>query len=272
MNKKTNGFEKPNHTQTPNSLFDELLSEIDTLAELKFTLAIIRQTIGWHRKRVRFGVGKIERMTGLARNSVLAGADAAEKRGTVIRIKTDGEAEWELIVNDSPSTADPSKFDPPSTAEGNPPQNLTETPSTAEGHKRKKEMKEIIDSANKEVDYILGIEKKVKYENRDKVPEPLLWCCDVYFELTGQQPTKRVLFQWIGDFNDWISEGLQPQDIRDAYKHATRPEGGFLVGRPGSLTNTAVALKAKNKTTNPQNKVQSFIDQIAKDLEVSRVR
>lgn len=110
---------------------------------------------------------------------------------------------------------------------------------------------EEIKQANSMVDAIIENQKKVKYDNRDKIPEPLLQFADVYVELTGQKPTKRVLFQWIGEFNDWISEGLQPNDIRAAYKHATRPDGGFLVGRPGSLTNTAVALKSKHNGSKP---------------------
>jgi hypothetical protein len=260
--KKTNGFEKPNHTQTPNSFFDEIMKEIDTMAELKVTLAIIRQTIGWHRKRTRFGVGKIERLTGLARNSVISGAEAAEARGTIVRIETIGEAEWELVINDTPSTAEGSENDD-AIPEGTPPQTLTENPSTAEGLKRKKETKEIkrgggltdkeFEQANAQVTAMIENSRKVTYANRDKIPPALLEYCDLYFDLTGQQPTKRVLFQWLGDFNDWISEGLQEKDIRAAYKHATRPDGGFLVGRPGSLTNTAVALKSKARAPQAGN-------------------
>jgi hypothetical protein len=135
---KTNGFEKPNHTQTPNSFFDVVMKEIDTMAELKVTLAIIRQTVGWHRRRVTFGVGKIERLTGLARNSVISGAEAAEARGTIRRLTTEGEAAWELIINDTPSTAEGAEVEP-SDDEDTPPQSLTKNPSTAEGLKRKKE-------------------------------------------------------------------------------------------------------------------------------------
>jgi hypothetical protein len=106
--------------------------------------------------------------------------------------------------------------------------------------------------ANAQVSAMIEASKKVKYENRDKIPEPLLAFSDVYVELTGQKPSKRVLMDWIATFHDWIGEGLQPKDIRVAYQHATRPDGGFLVGRPGSLTNTAVALKSKGQASAPQ--------------------
>jgi hypothetical protein len=105
--------------------------------------------------------------------------------------------------------------------------------------------------ANAQVTAMVEASKRVRYENRDKIPEPLLPLSDIYVDLSGQKPTKRVLMDWIGTFSDWISEGLQPKDIRAAYQHATRPDGGFLVGRPGSLTNTAVALKSRAQATAP---------------------
>jgi len=107
--------------------------------------------------------------------------------------------------------------------------------------------------------------KAPRYENRDKLPDALLPFSDVYVELTGQKPTKRVLHDWLLTFHEWISEGLQPADIRAAYKHATRPDGGFLVGRPGSLTNTAVALKSKN--SGGETKKLSLLEQIHLDLQ-----
>lgn len=110
--------------------------------------------------------------------------------------------------------------------------------------------KELSD-ANAMVAAMVENAKKVKYENRDKIPEQYLSLCDTYVDLTQQKPTKRVLMDWLATFSDWISEGLQPKDIRAAWQHANRPEGGFLVGRPGSLTNTAVALKSKTVTSAP---------------------
>jgi hypothetical protein len=114
--------------------------------------------------------------------------------------------------------------------------------------------------ANAQVTAMIENAKKVRYENRDKIPEPLLAFSDVYVELTGQKPTKRVIMDWLSTFSDWIGEGLQPKDIRAAYQHATRPDGGFLVGRPGSLTNTAVALKSKSQVSAPQIDKQAVED------------
>jgi hypothetical protein len=105
-----------------------------------------------------------------------------------------------------------------------------------------------IQQVNAKVDAMIANSKKVKYQNRDKIPEPYLPFADLYNELTKQEPTKRVIFDWLGAFEDWKQEGLQPEHIRAAWAYANRPEGGFPVGRPGSLTNTAVAMKSKALT------------------------
>jgi hypothetical protein len=134
-----------------------------------------------------------------------------------------------------------------STQDVTPTSNSKSKSSSVEGLSEKE-----LGQANAQVTAMIEASKKVKYENRDKIPEPLLAFSDVYVELTGQKPSKRVLMDWIATFHDWIGEGLQPKDIRVAYQHATRPDGGFLVGRPGSLTNTAVALKSKGQASAPQ--------------------
>lgn len=127
-----------------------------------------------------------------------------------------------------------------------------EEPEEPDLTKKGKLSEKELEQANAKVTAMIANAKKVKYENRDKIPEQYLSLCDVYVELTKQTPTKRVLIDWLSTFSDWISEGLQPKDIRAAHQHANRPDGGFLVGRPGSLTNTAVALKSKTVATAPQ--------------------
>lgn len=105
--------------------------------------------------------------------------------------------------------------------------------------------KKEIEQANAKVDAMISNSRKVKYQNRDKMPEPYLVFADLYHELTQQEPTKRAIFDWFSTFEDWKQEGLQPEHIRAAWEHANRPDGGFAVGRPGALTNTAVAMKTK---------------------------
>lgn len=99
------GFTSPNYTQVPNDLFDELMQDMNG-AELKVVLAIVRQTIGYHRETTKFSLSKIATMTGLSYPTVMDGASKAEERGLIRRMNTDsGEsAEWELIVEILPTS------------------------------------------------------------------------------------------------------------------------------------------------------------------------
>jgi hypothetical protein len=117
----------------------------------------------------------------------------------------------------------------------------TTTETTTIGGLTEKEHKQ----ANDKVTAIIEGSLRPSYQNRDKIPEVYLNYCDLYVRLTGQQPTKRVLNDWLMTFSEWQAEGLSVENIEDAYRYAVRPEGGFLVARPGSLTNTAVAMKTK---------------------------
>ena len=125
-------------------------------------------------------------------------------------------------------------------------------------------------SANRTVDAILENERKAQQKNhyslREKFPEVLVGYSDVYVQLSGQKPSKRTFMDWLSTFQDWLDEGLQAKDVQAAYSYATRPNGGFLVGRPGSLTNTAVALKSKPSNSphirvEEVNKTKDMIDQ-----------
>lgn len=75
----------PNYTQAPNVLLDELLPDIGTLAELKVTLVIVRQTIGWHQDEQELSLAELEERTGLSRPSAIAGVKAGIERGTIER-------------------------------------------------------------------------------------------------------------------------------------------------------------------------------------------
>jgi phage replication O-like protein O len=79
------GVEQPNHTQTPNSFYDELLPQITSLCELKVTLAIIRKTFGWRKHEDQLSVSQLETLTGLSRKGVQDGLTLALKRGSIVR-------------------------------------------------------------------------------------------------------------------------------------------------------------------------------------------
>jgi hypothetical protein len=96
---------------------------------------------------------------------------------------------------------------------------------------------------------------KVIYPNREKIPESYLSYADTYHDLTGQEPTKRVLHDWLATFSDWASEGVQPQHLRRAYQESV---GRFVVLRPGSLTNMAAACRARERlrSARPRDEVR----------------
>ncbi len=77
------GFASPNYTQTPNELFDKYLPEIKDLSELKVTMAIIRQTLGYQKKRDPISLSRLQKLTGLSRQAAFEGAEKAVARGLV---------------------------------------------------------------------------------------------------------------------------------------------------------------------------------------------
>ena len=78
--------------------------------------------------------------------------------------------------------------------------------------------------------------KAQRYANRENMPESYLPFADLYNELTGQEPTKRVIQDWMMTFEEWKQEKLLHEHIRAAWLQANEPDKGFTVGRPGALT------------------------------------
>jgi DnaD/phage-associated family protein len=120
------GFKLPNYTQVPNELFDMLPNMSDP--ELRFTLALLRQTSGFHVYKKTLSTKKACDLTGLSANSVTKGAREAQKRGTVKRLNNPDDkksAEWELKWDKKSS----SKFEDDNNKH---PQNLRKTSSKSE--------------------------------------------------------------------------------------------------------------------------------------------
>lgn len=76
------GFTVPNHTQTPNDLFDKYMKDM-TEAELKVTLAVIRKTLGYHKQTDPISWSQIMSMSGLSKDAVQNGIDRALERGLI---------------------------------------------------------------------------------------------------------------------------------------------------------------------------------------------
>lgn len=78
-------FAAPNYTQVPNDFFD-MLGEME-MSELKVTLAVIRGTLGYHTEKFDCSIRSMADATGLSTSSVLEGAEKAEERETIERVK-----------------------------------------------------------------------------------------------------------------------------------------------------------------------------------------
>lgn len=91
-------FDEPNHTQTPNKLFD-IMPEMSE-AELRVTMVMVRHTLGYHKDTFKMSVQKLADAAGLSRQGALNGTQAAEARGIFRRSNPDSqkEAEWELVL------------------------------------------------------------------------------------------------------------------------------------------------------------------------------
>lgn len=75
--------EKPNYTQIPNAILDNMASM--TMPEAVVVLAICRQTFGWHKKSEKISVSQLQSITGLSKHAVLDALDAALADGWITR-------------------------------------------------------------------------------------------------------------------------------------------------------------------------------------------
>lgn len=183
------GFQSPNYTQVPNELFDIYMKDMGE-AELKVTLAIIRQTLGWQRKRVTFSIGNITRLTGLSWNGATAGIEAAEQRGLIHRIPESIPAEWQICFTDTPSVSEP-------------PQPVRETPSASEGDHPQpvRDLKEI---NKEEITSVASDERKPEPQRRTAAKQKgdLL---DGF--LAYQQPAGKDSLEWVGA--EWLRDRMR---------------------------------------------------------------
>lgn len=116
-----NKIPPPNYTQSPNFFYDVLLPQISSLAELKITSVIIRQTFGFHRQEKELSISTLMRLSGLSRQGAVDGVEKALARGTITRRPKAAGYLYRLIVADvhdlvsQDSRPEPvSDLDPPS--------------------------------------------------------------------------------------------------------------------------------------------------------------
>lgn len=93
-------FKSPNHTQTPNDLFDVHLKDMSE-SELKVVLVIIRQTLGWHKRKDPISLSLFQRLTGMSRSACKKGIDSAIERGLILPHKKSGRTTiYEMNISD----------------------------------------------------------------------------------------------------------------------------------------------------------------------------
>lgn len=94
----TTEIKKPNYTQVPNAILDNL--DKFTPAEIKVLMAIARQTFGYHQKRKKMSISFIQKATGLSRQGVVNTIDALMASGIVRRRRSGNGYEYSLHIID----------------------------------------------------------------------------------------------------------------------------------------------------------------------------
>lgn len=114
------GFAAPNYFQTPNDFIDHVLREVDTLSELKVTLAVFRKTFGWQKRDDDISLSQLQQVTGMGRSAVVDGTKRAVARGTIKRTLEGRTATFSVDVwfEDGPEMV--RSADPPSPISGPP--------------------------------------------------------------------------------------------------------------------------------------------------------
>jgi len=93
------GLAAPGYTQIPNEILETmpLMKE----AELRITLAIARKTFGWRKRKDKLSHSQLKELTGLSKQGVQNGIDAALERGFVDREPASRQQFFYfLVVND----------------------------------------------------------------------------------------------------------------------------------------------------------------------------
>ena len=85
-------FNTPGYTQVPNAILDNMGDF--KKSEFRVLLAAIRITIGYHRTKARLSLTKMQRATGLSRQSVITASEELVSRGLLIKRQDGGVTIW----------------------------------------------------------------------------------------------------------------------------------------------------------------------------------
>jgi hypothetical protein len=128
-----------------------------------------------------------------------------------------------------------------------------------EGKPKKLEQKDY-DSAKAFTLKVIETSDKSKTLSYTQMPELYIPYAKAFIESTGIQYLKRYFSDWCGTFEDWISLGYQPDDIKSAVEDLIEEGKGGLVSRPGSVDFKLRSMKvlARQKPKNPYSKFETI--------------
>jgi len=80
-------LEVPNHTQIPNIIIDQHMSELSH-AQFKVLMAICRKTIGWHKQSDYISISQIVELTGVSNKTVVGAIKQLDRKGFIVTQKS----------------------------------------------------------------------------------------------------------------------------------------------------------------------------------------
>lgn len=234
------GYQKPNYTQTPNTLFDLQIKEMGE-AELKVTLAVIRKTFGWHKEKDKISLSQLIEITGLSRQGVINGVTTAISRGVIQRELVSNTKQggyyYSLVVNEVDhkvvNAVDTQKKVSKETilASDKSDEEFWDAKSAEAKARPKMERKSKAELERLALgisnDPYLGVINEFRADLQDYA---YAWA-----KVSGQTKlTKTERGDWSRTFNEWIAQGVKLSDIKLMYQYARDREWG--IARPGSIT------------------------------------
>lgn len=91
-------IKEPNYTQIPNVILDTYWPSMGA-AEKDVVIQVCRQTFGWHKDENELSLSRLMQLTGLSRQGVINGIEAAMKRGILGRRESGNSYVYFVIVN-----------------------------------------------------------------------------------------------------------------------------------------------------------------------------
>jgi len=267
------GFSIPeqNYSKLPHEFID-IMAEVDSLAELKVTLYVLRHTWGFseydkpkkittdefENGRKRKDGSRMDKGTGLSSNSILAGLERAVERGTLL-VEVDDTDKARIRKYYSLNMSDNSKVEPSSSKAEPLPSKVEER--TEKETKERKEQSANADylsatekeEADKKFLAILEFERMARekmnsgiWRGRELIPPHLLIYADWWHSITNIDiKTKKPDSEWLKAFSKWYDNQVTLSTLDEAY--AVEVEWKKVIAKPSELTAKAIAIQALPK-------------------------